>query len=161
MQTFQSGILSYLEGNRYFWADLMIDLTLSRPALESQLDFLWWTPLKANDSNKSPIFVLFFSPVSDVEHSGALGHDHLELVLQTVVRDALQRPVPVVVIKLKNVKLVSTPVNLHPSMILPLYLAELFSAAEYFVPLPSCKSHSHVVLGGNPLCHLRLQIKMY
>ena len=47
------------------------------------------------------------------------------------------------------------------SLILPLYLAELFSAAEYFVPLPSCKSHSHVVLGGNPLCHLRLQIKMY
>ena len=102
--------LSYLEGNKYFWADLMIALTLSRPALESQLDFLWWTPLKRKGRlYYCPIFVNSLSPVTDVEHSGALGHDHLQLVLQTVVRDVLQRPVPVVVIKLKDQKLVSTP----------------------------------------------------
>ena len=111
--------LSYLEGNKYFWADLMIALTLSRPALESQLDFLWWTPLKRKGRlYYCPIFVNSLSPVTDVEHSGALGHDHLQLVLQTVVRDVLQRPVPVVVIKLKDQKLVSTP-PFHDSSTVP------------------------------------------
>ena len=34
-------LLHYLEGKRYFLADFIIDLTFSRPALESQFDFLW------------------------------------------------------------------------------------------------------------------------
>ena len=37
------------------------------------------------------------------------------------------------------------------------HLAEFCAAAEYLVPFPPGKGHSHVVLRRNPLRHLRLQ----
>ena len=43
-----------------------------------------------------------YLPFTNMEHSRSLRHDHLELLLETVVGDVLQGPVPVVVVELKG-----------------------------------------------------------
>ena len=86
-------------GKRDFFADEIIDLTLSRPVLESQLVFLWWTPLERFPMRKCFDDKIIL-PFSDVENSGAFDHDDLELLFETMMRNVLKGPVPIIIVKL-------------------------------------------------------------
>ena len=76
--------------------------------------------------------VVVKTTLSDMEYSRLFNHEDCEGFSETVVRDVLERPVPVVVIK----------------------LTELSTAAQYLLPLSPSEGHPHVVLGGDPLRHL-------
>ena len=73
--------------------------------------------------------------LSDMEDSGLLYHEDCERFTETVVRDVLERPVPVVVV----------------------IRAEYLGAVLYLVPDVSGEGHPHVVLRGHPVSQLGLK----
>ena len=91
-----------LSGKNDFLADEIIVLTLSRPVFASQLVFLWWTPLKALILILKHILSDVL-PFSDVKNPWTFYHNNLKLFLETMVGNLLQRPIPVVIIKLENI----------------------------------------------------------
>lgn len=72
-----------------------------------------------------------------MKHSGPLEHHDVQLVLETLLGDVLQGPVPVVVV----------------------IRAKVIGTADYLVPRGLVKHHSHVVLATDPRCNLHLGLK--
>ena len=71
-----------------------------------------------------------------MEHPRGLDQHHLDLLLETHETDVVERPVPVVVVK----------------------VAEVGAAGAHLLPQLPREGHAHVVLGGHPQGHVHLQM---
>ena len=80
--------------------------------------------------------MVYYSPFSNVEHPGGFDEHHLDPLLETHETDVVERPVPVVVVK----------------------VAEVGAAGANLLPQLSREGHAHVVFGRHPQGHVDLQL---
>ena len=71
-----------------------------------------------------------------MEHPGSFDQHHLDLLLETHETDVIERPVPVVVVK----------------------VAKVGAARAHLFPELPREGHAHVVLGRHPQGHVDLQL---